>query len=242
MDHINEYNSINFPPDLRMEHKKDLIKLLHTSSDTGIDALTEVVVKITSASEEFNLEEVFELLSNAEHDYFWSCVDTVCTSLLDTLDSNHELKEGIDVKCVANLRPIASYILHFFTSFNFRPAALRNCTQRLHDILIPLEENIPGARELKNSISKTCERCWLENEEGAEALIPQLIPYLLLTSLETNCPDANVKRIYAMRYALCLLDYEDASIQTIQGLLLRCYVDSKFLRVYPSLDPLRPND
>jgi hypothetical protein len=217
-----------------MEQKKEFIKLIRQSSDKGNDTLTELVVRIASKPHEFNFDEVCELLSSAEHDYFWSSVQVVCTELLNKLDSESEEGEGVFEEIVASLRPIANLILHFITTFRFRPNPLLTSMQSLHDILIPLEETVPGARDLKNTISKFCEQCWHGNEEGAEALVPQLVPYLLLTALEPDSPDANVKRLYSIRDTLCLLDYEDSSIQTIQGLLLRCFVDTKFLRVSPA--------
>lgn len=214
-----------------MVQKNDFMNMLRESSDAGSESLTKLVVQIASKPQEFNFDEVCELLSSAEHNYFWNCVELICTTLLSKLDSDSEDDEGIFEEVVSNLRPISNLILHFVTKFQFRPSALLTSMQSLHDILIPLEESVPGARDLKTSISKFCEQCWHENEEGAESLVPQLIPYLLLTALEPDSPDSNVKRLHSIRDALCLLDYEDSSIQTIQGLLLRCFVDTKFLRV-----------
>ncbi len=60
----------------------------------------------------------------------------------------------------------------------------------------------------------------------------QLIPFLLLNVLDScNTRDSDVKRLYAIRDAFSLLDYEDESIQTIQGLLLRCFTDPSFLKI-----------
>ena len=60
----------------------------------------------------------------------------------------------------------------------------------------------------------------------------QLIPFLLLNVLDScDTRDADVKRLYAIKDAFALLDYEDESIQTIQGLLLRCFTDPSFLKI-----------
>lgn len=214
-----------------MEQKTEFINTLRESSDKGSDSLTEVIVRIASKPDHFNFDEICELLTSSEHDFFWNCVHLTSTSLLGVLENESEEEVGQFEKCVSQLRPIAALIMHFISTFQFRPEALLDSIQGLHDVLVPLEETIAGARELKVVISKICEHCWTEDEEGAEAFIPQLIPHLLLTALEADSPDVNVKRLYTIRDAFCLLDYEDPSIQTIQGLLLRCFVDTKFLRV-----------
>lgn len=70
----------------------------------------------------------------------------------------------------------------------------------------------------------------MKEREGAELLIPQLLPFLLLAALEPTARDADVKRLHAVRKALLLLDFNDESIESIRELLLRTVVQPAFLK------------
>jgi condensin-2 complex subunit G2 len=102
--------------------------------------------------------------------------------------------------------------------------------QQLHDILIPLNDGMPGGQQLKVSIARACEKCWSDEWEGAENLITQLLPFLLLAALSVSSLDADVKRVFHLRGALLLLDFDDPSIESIKGLVLRCLIHPAFMR------------
>jgi hypothetical protein len=112
------------------------------------------------------------------------------------------------------------------------------CLLSLHDILIPLNNNHPsivGVQELKLNIAKLCEKQYLSscsnNLSDADGLVTQLLPYLLLISLSPGAVDADVKRIYSLRSALELFDFDDESIESMRGLLLRCFIQPSFLKL-----------
>ena len=72
----------------------------------------------------------------------------------------------------------------------------------LHDLLIPLNEKIPGAHTLKTVTARICETWWIQQNEGAENLVPQLIPYLSVSALNSNSRESDVRRLYHIRGAL----------------------------------------
>ena len=57
---------------------------------------------------------------------------------------------------------------------------------------------------------------------GAELVMPQVVSFLLVRSLSPEARDLDIKRLYAVRGALLLLDFDDPSIDSLKGLLLRC--------------------
>ena len=97
--------------------------------------------------------------------------------------------------------------------------------------MIPLDEEIPGANQLKSSIARLCEKWWINQSEGAENIIVQLVPYLLITALSPTSRDIDAKRLYNVRGALLLFDFDDESIESIRSLILRCYIHPTFLKV-----------
>ena len=79
-------------------------------------------------------------------------------------------------------------------------------------------------------ISRCCERWWFQGWSEREQLVTQLLPYLLIASMTDSSTLADVKRLYNVRHALQLMDFDDASAETIRGLLVRTVLIPVFLR------------
>ncbi|CAN0413140.1 unnamed protein product, partial [Discosporangium mesarthrocarpum] len=62
---------------------------------------------------------------------------------------------------------------------------------------------------------------WVSERPGAEHLVTQLLPLLLVRSLGEEAREADVKRVYSVRGALILLDFDDESSDDLRALLLR---------------------
>ena len=95
----------------------------------------------------------------------------------------------------------------------------------LHERLFALRDEAA-----QHAVAKLCEAWYLANRPGAELLLTQLVPFLLIRSLESDAPESVVKRVHAMRSALLLLDFEDESSGSLQALLLRCFISTLYLR------------
>lgn len=80
------------------------------------------------------------------------------------------------------------------------------------------------------SIFLLCEKWWHMKLEDREQLVTQLIPLLLLASLDEKASKADVKRLYSMREAFDLLDFADPSIASLQSQLLRTLSHPLFLQ------------
>ncbi|CAM0904457.1 unnamed protein product [Alopecurus aequalis] len=103
-----------------------------------------------------------------------------------------------------------------------RPLAL------LHDRLAKLATDDPPLAALAASCF---ELAWRSGAPGRDALVAQTLPYLfsrVLTSGSNARP--LLRRLFALREALPLLDYTDESISDFKMLLLRCFVSLHFLK------------
>ncbi|GJP74025.1 hypothetical protein CLOP_g4677 [Closterium sp. NIES-67] len=99
------------------------------------------------------------------------------------------------------------------------PADLLTVCQSIHNVLLALSGFDPASQE---AAARVFESWWQADLRGKETLVAQTLPYLLARSLELSRP-VDVRRVYAMRDAFSLLDFDDAeSIDGIRGLLLRC--------------------
>ncbi|OEL23258.1 Condensin-2 complex subunit G2 [Dichanthelium oligosanthes] len=76
------------------------------------------------------------------------------------------------------------------------------------------------------------ELAWRADAPGREALVAQTLPYLVALALTSGSSARPVlRRLFALRDALALLDYDDdQSIYDFKMLLLRCFVSPLFLK------------
>lgn len=115
---------------------------------------------------------------------------------LDDEEANTE----VQAQCVDVLLQIA-VAAQASLALNAQSPMLTALVQPLHDLLIPLDDDIPGATKFKYATADLCEQLWLGGYEGAEHLTAQLMPYLLLQSLREGASVSDVKRIYRVRLA-----------------------------------------
>ena len=103
--------------------------------------------------------------------------------------------------------------------------------EMLHDTLFPLQHCCGKEGKLTQSaIFTMCESWWHGNFEDRELFVTQLIPLLLVKSLEDTAQKNDVKRLYSIRDAINLLDFECESILTLKNHLLRTVANPLFLQ------------
>lgn len=107
----------------------------------------------------------------------------------------------------------------------FSVSDLLPAVQELHDNLLLFESD----SILLSEIANLCEEWWKGGLSGKEDLIAQSLPVLLSRSLTLN-KKVDVHRVYAVRDALTLFDFEDESIEDIKNLLIRCVISPIYLK------------
>ncbi|KAF5736222.1 hypothetical protein HS088_TW14G00358 [Tripterygium wilfordii] len=107
----------------------------------------------------------------------------------------------------------------------FLPSDLLPAVQALHDNLVLFESD----SALMSEIASLCEDWWKEGLSGREILISRSLPYLLSRSL-TLKKKVDVHRVYSLREAFALFDFEDESIEDLKLLLIRCVIAPLYLK------------
>ncbi|KAG2825626.1 hypothetical protein PC116_g9696 [Phytophthora cactorum] len=109
--------------------------------------------------------------------------------------------------------------------------------QELHDQLLRLKGDVDQVQATQEAISLLCEACWKHNFCGrAHSLVTQLLPYLIVRSYESpptgsfNSKKHPIRRLFAIKDALPLLDFDDDSSGLLRDILLRCYIQPTFFR------------
>ncbi|XP_078178068.1 ARM repeat superfamily protein isoform X2 [Carex rostrata] len=105
------------------------------------------------------------------------------------------------------------------------PDELLPCVRSLHDSLVLFESD----ESLLAQIASLCEDWWKEKLPDRELLVSQSLPYFLSRSL-TQGKKAGVRRVFTLREAFALFDYEDESIEDVKLLLLRCFVAPVYVK------------
>ncbi|KAJ8765530.1 hypothetical protein K2173_014652 [Erythroxylum novogranatense] len=107
----------------------------------------------------------------------------------------------------------------------FSSSDLLSAAQLLHDNLVLFDPN----SSLSSEVASLCENCWKLDFDGRETLISQSLPFLVSRSL-TLKKKIDVHRVYALREAFTLLDFEDESIEDLKLLLIRCVIAPLYLK------------
>ncbi|KAG6395914.1 hypothetical protein SASPL_142047 [Salvia splendens] len=107
----------------------------------------------------------------------------------------------------------------------FTVSDLLPATQELHDNLILFESD----SSLLSDIANLCEEWWKAGLLGKETLISQSLPVILSRSL-TLKKKVDVHRVYSLREAFSLFDFEDESIEDLKHLLIRCMISPLYLK------------
>lgn len=110
------------------------------------------------------------------------------------------------------------------TSAAIDPPRVFDIAQRLHDYLLRLSGENEQVLATQDAISALCEACWKCNFNGtSHTLVTQLLPYLIVRSYEApatgqfNSRKHPIRRLYAIKDALSLLDLDDESSGYVPG-------------------------
>ena len=102
--------------------------------------------------------------------------------------------------------------------------------EMLHELLFPLQSCGKEGLQTQSAIFSMCERWWHGNFEDREQMVTQLVPLLLVRSLDESAQKNDVKRLCSIRESLNLLDFEDESISSLKSHLLRTVSSPLFLQ------------
>ena len=93
--------------------------------------------------------------------------------------------------------------------------------EMLHNCLISLQASGDDGLGVQHKISALCEYWWNHNFLDRECMVVQLLPLLVAKSLDETATKADINRLFAIRHALDVLDFDDESSTDIKSLLTR---------------------
>lgn len=227
-------------PDLLGDRDYALLEVLIDKQPNCAALSAYLGARVGEGSDPRALIETLEMLTATQLNLFWSKARDLASHCVQQLgltdDSDEEGHErAIDTPVwaagVGTLSKIAALVMMFCESSKSRPKSLLMTLVTLHDVLTLLNCDDSNESCLQSTISKVCEAWWTQNETGRELVVTQLIAYLLLCAVENDETDVFVKRLYVIKSAFQLLDFDDDSIESIRGLLLRCFAHPRFLKV-----------
>ena len=177
-----------------------------------------------------SLKEAFEVLSKEQCAAFWKLAFDVCLPMVEKLEG---CNVGFGyVNPLLKLKSVLSAALVYLDSQKHNPSELFDFLFASHKLLtgIGFEED-SQASAVKLLLAKICERWWMSGFTGADELMPQLITFFLISSLDINGKGSMIKRLLDLRGSFLLLDFDDPSIEFIKGLILRSFVHPSFLKL-----------
>mmetsp|Transcript_50826 Transcript_50826/g.99634 ORF Transcript_50826/g.99634 Transcript_50826/m.99634 type:complete len:1179 (-) Transcript_50826:273-3809(-) len=194
------------------------------SEDTTDDLFLDFVQRQKYKENSFDIGEFFQTLPVKEHPRLWGLTRerTTAVTLVEDFSAHAlDMVEGLTKMCTSYVEYLSGKNKKKMSS----PAGLYETVQLLHDVIFTIDNS-----KLQNKISMLCELWWKNDLPNKENLAPQTITYLLFRSHDTSGSKADVERVFRLREALNLLDFDDESIDTVKHLLLRCMISPLYLR------------
>ena len=180
-----------------------------------------------------NLCDSTDLLDSVQLISFWTKLGISISGFCDNATGTVTCSSLARDESISMLKSVATFMLMYLESNHRVTEHFLACVEMLHDLLIPLDDDLNGAKSLKVSISRICECYYLKGLLGGDGVVSQLVVYLLIIANSDTCKDADIKRLYAIRSAIQLFDFGDDSIETIRDLILQLFSKFSVLKVMP---------
>ena len=186
----------------------------------------DVAPLLALASTESPAEEVCAL-SVADMEHLWRALTPIVESALEAAEPAMQPGAGAAAEVEDESVADALQTLHAVAIVasaciadkdREAPEPLVEIATALHDIIFDLTD--PRASALQAEIVDLCEAWWLGERAGRDELVPQTVSYMLVRALHELATAADVKRLYAFRSSLTVLDYADESVIPLKRLLL----------------------
>ncbi|XP_073235471.1 condensin-2 complex subunit G2-like [Porites lutea] len=191
-----------------------------------------------SRNESFDVEELLQTLPKKEHERLWAGLRDMTHRLIltnplssqenDDFESDEEGSQcQLLLPYLEGVTTVALCALTTPEKSTHTPPALLETAVILHGLLMVLPE---GAESLQNNIAQLCESWFLNELEGKEELVTHALPYLIIRSLNRGIV-SDVKRVWSLRQALLLMDFEDNSSESMKQLLHQCMIHPMYLKL-----------
>ena len=199
------------------------------------DNILKHLVFASQHPRESDLKEAFEIFTRVQCVDFWGTVkqnyllsiDKISNQICSNVES--QLRDGFEAD-LCDFKAVMNGVSMFCQTSEFKPPSLFDMIYASQKVLTSKDVS-PSVLAIKGLVAKLSELWWTNNEQGAEMLMPQLLTYLVIASLDINAHDTTIKRLYSLRGAFLLLDLEDPSCAYLRSFLLRCFAHPAYLKL-----------
>jgi hypothetical protein len=202
--------------------------LINSVIDSNSDE-NAVIILLRAVTSNQSAEEVLEILDIAteeEVSKFWEQLRNFLTKVVkEELLSDHASENSSSIKAAATL--VLSCCEKNAPNSSFAYDTLLVLSQLLSS------STIGGlSAATKRAVSKACEHWWVNEGQGSGNFVAVVLPYLLSIAVQPDALDVDIKRVYAMRNAFFLLEFENSSFIPTRELILRSFISPLFLKVF----------
>lgn len=170
----------------------------------------------TAGDDDKDLDEQVRALPRKALDACYPAMEQLLQLLLE--DDQQDIGESMEkLQMVEGIARFTSLLVET-AGAAIDPPRVFDIAQRLHDHLLRLSGDNEQVLATQDAISALCEGCWKCNFNGtSHTLVTQLLPYLIVRSYEApatgqfNSRKHPIRRLYAIKDALSLLDLDDES-------------------------------
>jgi len=208
-----------------MTEREEFLAALTEDSAFGFNKLMK---RHYDSGDLFNISDILEILSKEQISEMWKNLLQLCSVTLQgsEFDIGDTQQEEL-TDALQTLKDLTTIALHFVLMD--KPIVtdeLFQIVSVLHGVLLSLPED---AAKLQNEIAKLCEYWFLADFFGKEDLVCNTIVYLLARTHLQSPKKADLKRVWDIKSAFHLLDFEDESSDGFKSLMQRCLLHPLYL-------------
>ena len=216
-------------------------------AQNDVNSVLSSLVKAMESKDKHCLKDLYELFNNKDSNLYWDSIkahslpdiERYCNDQSTCDDHLTKINVEDSKNLLVVIKAIANGIYDFCQVSKFKPSSLLDIIIVIQSLLLVTSPDTSSTSsselmmmEVKILIAKVLEYFWINEEEGAEHLMPNLLTHLLITSLDMHHGrDSDIKRVYLLRAAFLLLDFEDKSIMYLISLIHRCFVHPGYLKL-----------
>ncbi|DBA04993.1 TPA: hypothetical protein N0F65_006995 [Lagenidium giganteum] len=182
-------------------------------------------------------EEQLRLLPRSAWEGFYPAVTHAITTAQQEAATNPTEATATYLELIDGVGQFLELVVEHHASLSVNAEKLAEVVQMLHDQLLRLKGDADQVAAAQEAVALLCEASWkVKLNNSAQTLVTQLLPYLIVRSYESpasghfNSKRHPIRRLFALKDALLLLDFDDDSSSLLKDILLRCYIQPNVFR------------
>lgn len=209
-----------------MKKTNDLLLALSSAPDNP-GAFLSFITRHKAKNDPFDFAELLQVFTKKDLLKLW---EVGAAAVRKSLDKIKSVANQLSDEEANNLLELLDGILIMVNCYLSLDRV--HVVKELHQIILYLHDSLLAIPDLdiQDNISQACEKWWSRDLADKGLLVANSITYLITRAVSDIATVSVIKRLYAMKDAMQILEFDDPSSEALKAVLLQCYVTPIFLK------------